>query len=84
MTYAPHPEQIEAARRGYSDWIKALGWVQEGLKTGDIMREVEMMDRMPPYHQDQFDTLATSKTKRTELSMYVKRNFSDASTKVAR
>ena len=49
VTYIPHQEQIEAARRGYSDWIKALGWVQEGLKTGDMMREVEMMEGLPPY-----------------------------------
>ena len=47
VTYVPHPEQIEAARRAYSDWRKALGWVREGLQTGHMMREVEVVDGLP-------------------------------------
>ena len=47
VTYVPHPEQIEAARRAYSDWGKALGWVQEGLQAGHMMREVEVVGGVP-------------------------------------
>ncbi len=49
VTYSPHPQQIEAARRGYEDWWAALGWVQEGLILGGMLREVEVTDVMPKF-----------------------------------
>jgi hypothetical protein len=47
VTFSPHPRQIEAARRAYDDWWRALGWVREGLVTGGMMREVEVTAVMP-------------------------------------
>ena len=48
MTFSPHPHQIEAARRAYDDWWKALGWVKEGLIEGAMLQEVEVTAVMPP------------------------------------
>ena len=44
---SPHPQQIEAARRGYDDWWQALGWVRDGLIRGGMLREVEVTAAMP-------------------------------------
>lgn len=47
VTFSPHPHQIEAARRAYDDWWRALGWVCEGLQAGNLLREIEIKDVMP-------------------------------------
>jgi hypothetical protein len=47
VTYSPHPQQIEAARRGYEDWCAALGWVRDGLRTSSLLREVEVTGVLP-------------------------------------
>jgi hypothetical protein len=47
VTYAPHPEQIEAARRAYEDWWKALEWIRDGLKVGGMLRDIEVVEGMP-------------------------------------
>ena len=47
VTYHPYPEQIEAARSDYQAWRQALGWVQDGLKVGGMLREVEIVVGMP-------------------------------------
>ena len=47
VTFSPHPHQIEAARRGYSDWWQALDWVREGLIAGGMLRELEVTAAMP-------------------------------------
>ncbi len=47
VTWRPHPEQIASARRGYEDWWQALDWVRNGLLTGRMLREVEVMAAMP-------------------------------------
>jgi hypothetical protein len=47
VTYSPHPQQIEAARRAYSEWWFALGWVRDGLIAADMMREINLMVVMP-------------------------------------
>ncbi|WP_411957165.1 hypothetical protein [Paracoccus homiensis] len=47
VTFSPHPRQIEAARRAYEDWWKALGWVRDGLIAGGMLREVEVTEAMP-------------------------------------
>jgi hypothetical protein len=47
VTYRPDARQIEAARRDYSDWWKALAWVRDGLKVGGMLREVEVVEGMP-------------------------------------
>ncbi|MFN3993986.1 MAG: hypothetical protein ACK4IU_13875, partial [Tabrizicola flagellatus] len=47
VTFAPHPHQIEAARRGYDDWRQALDWVREGLSAGRMLSELEVTMAMP-------------------------------------
>ena len=47
VTWHPHPEQIEAARRAYDDWWQALGWIRDGLIDGGMLREVEVTAAMP-------------------------------------
>ena len=47
VTFSPHPQQIESARRGYEEWWQALGWVREGLITGGMLREFEVTAAMP-------------------------------------
>lgn len=47
VTWRPHPEQIEAARRGYDDWWQALDWVRDGLIAGGMLREMEVIAAMP-------------------------------------
>ena len=47
VTFSPHPEQIEAARRAYGDWWKALGCVRDGLVTGGMLRDIEVSTAMP-------------------------------------
>jgi hypothetical protein len=46
VTFSPHPQQIEAARRSYTDWCRALGWVADGLGGGGLLREVEVTTAM--------------------------------------
>jgi len=53
VTFLPHPQQIEAARRAYDDWWRALDWVREGLRTGAMLRDLEVVPTMPrarPWH----------------------------------
>jgi hypothetical protein len=47
VTFSPHPQQIEAARRAYDDWWRALDWVRCGLLAGGMLREVELVEGMP-------------------------------------
>jgi hypothetical protein len=47
VTFSPHPQQIEAARRAYDDWWFALGWVRDGLLIGAMLRDIEVTDVMP-------------------------------------
>jgi hypothetical protein len=47
VTFSPHPQQIEAARRAYLKWCQALGWVLEGLQAGGLLREIEIKQVMP-------------------------------------
>lgn len=47
VTYVPHPQQIAAARRAYEDWWQALGWVRDGLRAGQALREIEVTAEMP-------------------------------------
>lgn len=47
VTFSPHPQQIEAARRAYDDWWQALNWAREGLSAGRLLREVEVTSVMP-------------------------------------
>jgi hypothetical protein len=48
VAYHPHPDQISDARRAYTTWRKALGWVKEGLVLGRMLRELEITPTMPP------------------------------------
>lgn len=47
VTFSPHPQQIEAARRAYSDWWRALSWVRDGLIAGCMLREIDVTEPMP-------------------------------------
>lgn len=47
VTFSPAPQQIDAARRGYEDWWRALDWVRDGLVVGRMLREMEVMAAMP-------------------------------------
>ncbi|MCC5976260.1 MAG: hypothetical protein JJT81_19745, partial [Rubellimicrobium sp.] len=48
VTFRPDARQIDAARRAYSDWWQALGWVRDGLTASAVLREVEVTAAMPP------------------------------------
>jgi len=50
VTFSPHPKQIEAARRAYADWLRALSWIREGLIKGQMLREVDLTTAMPEIH----------------------------------
>lgn len=47
VTYSPHPEQIKAARRAYSDWWQALRWLLDRLRNNRLFREVDLTQSMP-------------------------------------
>ena len=47
VSFSPHPQKIEAARRDYDDWWQALGWIRDGLIDGGMLREVEVTTAMP-------------------------------------
>lgn len=47
VTFSPSPEQIDAARRGYEDWWRALDWVRDGLVAGAMLRDVNLTRVMP-------------------------------------
>jgi hypothetical protein len=47
VTFSPHPQQIEAARQAYADWKNALGWLRDILIDSRMLREVELINRMP-------------------------------------
>jgi hypothetical protein len=47
VTFSPHPQQIEAARRAYDEWWRTLDWIRDWLSTGGMMREVEVTAAMP-------------------------------------
>ena len=47
ITFSPHPQQIEAARRSYDDWWQTLAWIRDGLIAGVMLREVEVTAAMP-------------------------------------
>ena len=55
ITFSPHAEHIEAARRAYDDWWRALDWLRGGLTAGGLLREVEVTTVMPkgrPWKKD--------------------------------
>jgi hypothetical protein len=47
VTFSPHPQQIEAARRAYEAWWRVLVWVRDSLLAGAMLREIEVKDIMP-------------------------------------
>jgi hypothetical protein len=47
VMFRPDARQIEAARRAYSEWWLALGWVRDGLQVGGMLRGVELVEGMP-------------------------------------
>lgn len=47
VTFSPHPQQIEAARQAYREWWRALDWAREGLLAGGMLKDVELINRMP-------------------------------------
>lgn len=47
VRFSPDQRQIEAARQAYVDWWQALGWVRDGLIEGNMLREVDLTNRLP-------------------------------------
>jgi len=47
VTWRPHPDQIDGARRAYEDWWLALDWVRDGLVAGNMLREMAVGGGMP-------------------------------------
>jgi hypothetical protein len=47
VTFSPHPQQIEAVRRAYTDWIRALSWLQEMLQSASMLKEISLTQVMP-------------------------------------
>lgn len=47
VTFSPHPDQIAAAHRHYTQWWQALGWVRDGLRQGGMLRSIEVTDTVP-------------------------------------
>ena len=47
VTWRPHPEQIESARRGYDDWWQSLDWLRDGLVASGMLREIMVTAAMP-------------------------------------
>lgn len=49
VTFRPDAQLIEAARQGYQDWLRALGWIRAGLVASGLLREVEVSEAMPKF-----------------------------------
>lgn len=47
VTFSPHPQQIEAARRAYDDWWRALDWLRDSLTVGRMLREIDVTPLAP-------------------------------------
>jgi hypothetical protein len=47
VKFSPHSQQIEAARRDYDAWWKALTWTRDGLIAGRMLREIELSHKLP-------------------------------------
>lgn len=47
VTFSPHPRQIEAARRAYDDWCRALDWLRDSLIVGRMLREIDVTPLAP-------------------------------------
>lgn len=56
VTWSPHPDQIATAHRHYEQWWLALNWVKDGLRSGGMLRNVEVTDTLPkrrPWHRSE-------------------------------
>ncbi|PRY22282.1 hypothetical protein CLV78_107206 [Aliiruegeria haliotis] len=49
VTWRPHSDQIDGARRAYVDWWQALGWIRDGLATSRLLREIDVSAEMPKF-----------------------------------
>lgn len=47
VTWRPHREQIDAARRAYDDWLQALGWIRDALCSSRMLKGIELTEAMP-------------------------------------
>ena len=47
VTFRPDARQIEAARRAYSDWWRALEWIRDGLQVGNMLQDVQIAAALP-------------------------------------
>lgn len=55
VTYVPHPQQLEAARRAYEEWWRALAWIREALVVSGMLRSVNVTEAAPksrPWQND--------------------------------
>jgi hypothetical protein len=47
VMFRPDARQIEAARRAYSEWWRALDWVRDGLQVGNMLHDVQIAAALP-------------------------------------
>lgn len=47
VTFAPHPKQIEAARRHYTDWWDAIVWLRDSLANSALTKELQITQSLP-------------------------------------
>ena len=47
VTFRPDARQIEAARRAYENWWRALDWVRDSLQVGGMLREIDVTSAAP-------------------------------------
>jgi len=47
VMFRPDARQIEAARRAYGDWWRALEWIKEALSQADMLKESHLQSTMP-------------------------------------
>jgi len=47
ITFVPHPKQIEAARRHYTDWWDAIVWLRDSLAASALTKELQVTQSLP-------------------------------------
>ncbi len=47
VTFRPDSQLIEAARRAYGEWWRALSWTRDGLVACSMLRDLQLMAELP-------------------------------------
>lgn len=48
ITWEVHPQEIEAARRDYGRWWRALDYIRDRVQSSDLLHSVAVTNAMPP------------------------------------